>query len=35
LRDINPTPYKVSVSEELYSYVFQLWEEESPVTELK
>jgi nicotinate phosphoribosyltransferase len=35
LRDINPTPYKVSVSEELYSYVFHLWEEESPVTELK
>jgi nicotinate phosphoribosyltransferase len=35
LRDINPTPYKVSVSEELYSYVFHLWSEESPVTELK
>jgi len=35
LRDINPTPYKVSVSEELYSYVFNLWSEESPVTELK
>ncbi len=35
LRDINPTPYKVSVSEELYNYVYQLWTEESPVTELK
>jgi nicotinate phosphoribosyltransferase len=35
LRDINPTPYKVSVSEELYSYVYHLWAEESPVTELK
>jgi len=35
LRDINPTPYKVSVSEELYSYVYHLWTEESPVTELK
>jgi nicotinate phosphoribosyltransferase len=35
LRDINPTPYKVSVSEELYSYVYRLWTEESPVTELK
>lgn len=35
LRDINPTPYKVSVSEELYNYVYQLWSEESPVTELK
>jgi len=35
LRDINPTPYKVSVSEELYDYVYQLWTEESPVTELK
>jgi nicotinate phosphoribosyltransferase len=35
LRDINPTPYKVSVSEELYNYVYNLWTEESPVTELK
>jgi nicotinate phosphoribosyltransferase len=35
LRDINPTPYKVSVSEELYNYVYRLWAEESPVTELK
>jgi nicotinate phosphoribosyltransferase len=35
LRDINPTPYKVSVSEELYDYVYHLWAEESPVTELK
>ena len=35
LRDINPTPYKVSVSEELYNHVYHLWEEESPVTELK
>ncbi|HUL31869.1 MAG TPA: nicotinate phosphoribosyltransferase [Thermodesulfobacteriota bacterium] len=35
LRDINPTPYKVSVSEQLYSYVYHLWTEESPVTELK
>jgi nicotinate phosphoribosyltransferase len=35
LRDVNPTPYKVSVSEELYSYVYDLWAEESPVTELK
>ncbi len=35
LRDINPTPYKVSVSEELYNYVYRLWTEESPVTELK
>jgi nicotinate phosphoribosyltransferase len=35
LRDINPTPYKVSVSEELYNYVYDLWAEESPVTELK
>ena len=35
LRDINPTPYKVSVSEELYSYVYHLWAEESPVKELK
>jgi nicotinate phosphoribosyltransferase len=35
LRDINPTPYKVSVSEELYNYVYHLWTEESPVRELK
>jgi nicotinate phosphoribosyltransferase len=35
LRDVNPTPYKVSVSEELYSYVYDLWADESPVTELK
>jgi nicotinate phosphoribosyltransferase len=35
LRDINPTPYKVSVSEELYNYAYHLWAEESPVTELK
>ncbi len=35
LRDINPTPYKVSVSEELYNHVYHLWTEESPVTELK
>jgi hypothetical protein len=25
----------VSVSEELYNYVYHLWTEESPVTELK
>ncbi|OGP65970.1 MAG: nicotinate phosphoribosyltransferase [Deltaproteobacteria bacterium RBG_13_53_10] len=35
LRDINPTPYKVSVSEELYNHVYHLWSEEFPVTELK
>jgi nicotinate phosphoribosyltransferase len=35
LRDVNPTPYKVSVSEELYNYVYHLWAEESPVRELK
>jgi nicotinate phosphoribosyltransferase len=35
LRDINPTPYKISVSEALYDYVYHLWAEESPVTELK
>jgi nicotinate phosphoribosyltransferase len=35
LRDINPTPYKISVSGELYDYVYHLWAEESPVRELK
>ncbi len=35
LRDVNPTPYKVSVSDKLYNHIYRLWTEESPVTELK
>jgi nicotinate phosphoribosyltransferase len=35
LRDINPTPYKVAVSEQLYNDIYDLWTEESPVAELK
>jgi len=31
----NPTPYKVSLSEELYQAFHKLWLEESPVEELQ
>ena len=34
LRPLNPTPYKVSVSDELYTFIHQLWLEEAPVGEL-
>ena len=32
-REINPTPYKVSLSSELYDYMMHLWELEVPVRE--
>jgi nicotinate phosphoribosyltransferase len=35
LRAVNPTPYKVSVSETLYDYLHELWSEEAPITELR
>ncbi|TFJ87714.1 hypothetical protein NSK_001064 [Nannochloropsis salina CCMP1776] len=34
LRHINPTPYKVSVSEELHALLHQLWELNAPVGQL-
>jgi len=34
LRYINPTPYKVSVSEKLYDFIHKLWLEEAPVGEI-
>jgi nicotinate phosphoribosyltransferase len=35
LRAVNPTPYKVSVSEQLYEFMHGLWLHEAPITELK
>lgn len=34
LRYINPTPYKVSVSDDLFNYLHELWQTETPVAEL-
>jgi nicotinate phosphoribosyltransferase len=34
LRYTNPTPYKVSVSEQLYEFIHKLWLEEAPVGEI-
>ena len=34
LRFVNPTPYKVSVSPELFSFLHDLWQSEVPVAEL-
>ena len=31
LRRLNPTPYKVSVSEGLYGYMHELWLQEAPI----
>ncbi|BFZ11147.1 hypothetical protein BsWGS_14186 [Bradybaena similaris] len=33
-RALNPTPYKVSVSSHLYSYIHELWLESAPIGEL-
>ncbi|XP_003746526.1 nicotinate phosphoribosyltransferase [Galendromus occidentalis] len=33
-RTLNPTPYKVSVSEKLYSFMHDLWLENAPIGEL-
>jgi len=34
MRPINPTPYKVSVSDRLYHFIHDLWLKEAPITEL-
>ncbi|KAA3681530.1 nicotinate phosphoribosyltransferase [Paragonimus westermani] len=33
-RPLNPTPYKVSLSEELYNFTFELWLRMTPIAEL-
>lgn len=35
VRSLNPTPYKVSVSSELYDFIHELWMKEYPVAELE
>jgi nicotinate phosphoribosyltransferase len=34
LRAVNPTPYKVSVSEELYRSMHEIWMQEAPISEI-
>lgn len=34
LRDRNPTPYKVSVSKGLFTFLHELWQKETPIAEL-
>ena len=34
LRTLNPTPYKTSVSGDLYDFIHNLWMEEAPITEI-
>lgn len=34
VRPLNPTPYKISVSDKLYSFVHVLWMQEAPIAEL-
>lgn len=34
-RYLNPTPYKVSVSDHLYQYIHKLWLQNAPIGELK
>lgn len=35
LRPLNPTPYKVSVSDKLYEFVHRLWMQEAPIAEVR
>ena len=35
LRPINPTPYKVSLSEPLYAYLHNLWMRQAPIEVVK
>ena len=34
MRPINPTPYKVSVSSELYEKLHTIWLDESPIPDI-
>ncbi len=34
LRPVNPTPFKVSVSDELYNFIHGLWMQEAPIATL-
>jgi nicotinate phosphoribosyltransferase len=34
VRFVNPTPYKVSVSEKLHDFIHKLWLDEAPVGEI-
>ena len=33
-RSLNPTPYKVSVTDRLYQFIHKLWLENAPIGEL-
>ena len=33
-RSVNPTPYKISVSQKLYEFIHQLWMAEAPIADL-
>lgn len=35
VRPLNPTPYKVSVSQDLYTFLHGLWLEEMPIHDLE
>ncbi len=35
IRPLNPTPYKVSLSEKLFHFVHDLWREEAPIREMR
>lgn len=34
LRQLNPTPYKIAISENLYKYMHDLWMHEAPIAEI-
>eukprot|EP00743_Colponemidia_sp_Colp-15_P001417 GILK01001554.1.p1 GENE.GILK01001554.1~~GILK01001554.1.p1 ORF type:complete len:579 (-),score=86.69 GILK01001554.1:80-1774(-) len=35
IRPVNPTPYKVSVSADLYNFIHDLWQKEAPIVEFQ